>query len=50
MVLLSIKKYFYLSDPIEIKLNEADFQTKHSDIRLTHKEVFDSIRKAIHEK
>ncbi len=50
MVLLSIKKYFYLSDHIEIKLNEADFQTKHSDIRLTHKEVFDSIRKAIHKK
>ena len=50
MVLLSIKKYSKLSYPIEIKLNEADFQTKHSDIRLTHKEVFDSIRKAIREK
>ena len=37
-------------DFIEMKLDEADFQAEHSNVKLTHEEVFDSIRKAIHKK
>lgn len=38
------------SDFIETKLNEADYQAKHSDTRLNHEEVFESIRKELHKK
>lgn len=50
MVVLSIEEYSNLTDFIEMKLDEADFQAEHSNVKLTHEEVFDSIRKAIHKK
>ena len=36
-----------LTDNIERKLDEADLEAKNSSIRLSHKEVFDSINEAI---
>ncbi len=50
MVVLSLEEYSNLTDHIEMKLDEADFEAENSDVRLTHEEVFDSIRKTIHEK
>ena len=50
MVVLSIEEYSNLTDFIEMKLDEADFQAEHSNVKLTHEEVFGSIRKAIHKK
>lgn len=50
MVVLSLEEYSNLTDYIEMKLDEADFEAENSDVRLTHEEVFDSIRKTIHEK
>ncbi len=50
MVVLSLEEYSNLTDHIEMKLDEADFEAENSDVRLTHEEVFDSIRKTIHKK
>ena len=36
------------SNFIETKLDEADNQAENSNIRLSHEEVFESIRKEIH--
>ncbi len=49
MVLLSLEEYSNLTDDIETKLDEADFEAKNLNVRLTHEEVFESIRKTIHE-
>ncbi len=49
MVLLSLEEYSNLTDDIETKLDEADFEAQNFDVRLTHEEVFESIRKTIHE-
>jgi PHD/YefM family antitoxin component YafN of YafNO toxin-antitoxin module len=40
MVLLDLKSYAELTDPIEAKLDEADLAAVLSDRRLSHDEVF----------
>lgn len=52
MVVLSMEEYSKLtnSDSIEIKLDEADLEAKDTSVRLTHKEVFGSIREAMNTK
>ena len=52
MVVLSMEEYSKLtnSDSIEIKLDEADLETKDTSVCLTHKEVFGSIREAMNTK
>lgn len=52
MVVLSMEEYSKLtnSDSIEIKLDEADLEAKNVSVRLTHKEVFGSIRDAMNSK
>lgn len=52
MVVLSMEEYSKLtnSDSIEIKLDEADLEAKNTSVRLTHKEVFGSIRDAMNSK
>lgn len=52
MVVLSMEEYSKLtnSDSIEIKLDEADLEAKNTSVRLTHKEVFGSIREAMNTK
>ena len=52
MVVLSMEEYSKLtnSDSIKIKLDEADLEAKNASVRLTHKEVFGSIREAMNTK
>lgn len=52
MVVLSMEEYSKLtnSDSIKIKLDEADLEAKNASVRLTHKEVFGSIRDAMNSK
>lgn len=50
MVLLSLEDYSRLTDDIERKLDEADAVSASTESRLTHEEVFQSVRNAIHEK
>ncbi|MDD5944698.1 MAG: type II toxin-antitoxin system Phd/YefM family antitoxin [Clostridia bacterium] len=47
MVLLSLEQYEKLTDNIEMKLDEADRMAEVSDKRLTHDEVFNSVRGAV---
>lgn len=50
MVVLSLEKYSELIDDlnyIEAKLDEADQYAKSTDKRLTHEEVFDSLRRSL---
>lgn len=50
MVLLSLEEYSRLTDDIEQKLDEADAVAASTDSRLSHEEVFQSVRNAIHGK
>ena len=52
MVVLSMEEYSRLteSENVEVKLDEADLEAKNTSVRLTHKEVFGSIREAINSK
>ena len=52
MVALSMEEYSRLteSDDVEVKLDEADLEAKNTSVRLTHKEVFGSIREAMNTK
>ena len=52
MVVLSMEDYSKLTntDSIEVKLDEADLEAKNTSVRLTHKEVFGSIREAMNTK
>ena len=52
MVVLSMEEYSRLteSDDVEVKLDEADLEAKNTSVRLTHKEVFGSIRDAMNTK
>lgn len=50
MVLLSLEEYSRLTDDIEQKLDEADAVAASTDSRLSHEEVFQSVRNAIHDK
>ena len=45
MVVLSIKEYSKLMERTELALDQADLQAQTTDRRLTHEEVFSTIRK-----
>ncbi|HIQ95261.1 MAG TPA: type II toxin-antitoxin system Phd/YefM family antitoxin [Candidatus Limivivens merdigallinarum] len=49
MVVLSLEKYASLTDNIEMKLDEADKMAESTEERLSHEEVFHSLRKGIDE-
>lgn len=49
MVVLSLEKYASLTDNIEMKLDEADKMAESTEERLSHEEVFQSLRKGIDE-
>lgn len=44
MVVMSIEQYSKLKDALEMKLDEADYQAENSSERLTHEDVFKSLR------
>lgn len=44
VVVMSLENYDRLTDSIEAKLDEADYQAAHTEKRYEHKEVFDSIK------
>ena len=48
MVVLSLEAYCRLTDSIEAALFQADYEAEHDTRRLSHEEVFDSIREKIH--
>ena len=48
MVVLSLEAYCRLTDSIEAALLQADYEAEHDARRLSHEEVFDSIREKIH--
>ena len=48
MVVLSLEAYCRLTDSIEADLFQADYEAEHDARRLSHEEVFDSIREKIH--
>ena len=50
MVVLSLQEYSDLTDKVELKLDEADRQASESNKRLSHDEVFHSLRETIHAK
>lgn len=47
MVVMSIEQFEQMNGSIEAALDAADLQALASDIRYSHEEVFDSIRKGI---
>ena len=44
MVVMSIEQYSKLTDALEMKLDEADYQAESTDERLTHDDVFSKLR------
>lgn len=50
MVVLSLEEYASLTDNIEMKLDEADWQAAVTDERLSHESVFKKARSAIYGK
>lgn len=48
MVVMSIEKYSELTDDIEAKLDEAELEAENTDVRYTHEEVMEKVRKRIH--
>ena len=49
MVVLSLEEYAQLTENIEMKLDEADYEAASTTERLSHEDVFSSVRKAMHE-
>ena len=49
MVVLSLEAFSQLTDDLERKLDEADRFATTTTERLTHEEVFGSVRELIHE-
>lgn len=47
MVVMSLDTYESLTDNIEKKLDEADYQAANTETRLSHDEVFSNIRSKI---
>jgi prevent-host-death family protein len=47
MVVMSLKKYADLTDDIETKLDEAEYEAATSDFRYSGTEVFDRLRSRI---
>lgn len=50
VVVMSLDSYDRLTDSIESKLDEADFQAAHTEERYTHEEVFDSIKAQLNDR
>lgn len=50
MVLLSLEAYSRLVDPVEASLDEADRYASSHNERMTHDEVFGSIRESLNVK
>ena len=50
MVVMSIEEYSRITDMIEMKLDEAEIQSKLTSERLTHEEVFTSARSILNDK
>ncbi len=50
MVVMSIEKYSELTNDIELKLDEAEQEAESTNVRYTHEEVMESVRKKIHGK
>lgn len=48
MVVLSLEEYAQLTENIEMKLDEADYQASTTNERLSHDEVFNSVRASLH--
>lgn len=48
MVVLSLEEYAQLTENIEMKLDEADHQASTTNKRLSHDEVFNSVRATLH--
>ena len=44
MVVMSIEQYSKLKDMLEIKLDEADYQSESTTERLSHEDVFAKLR------
>jgi hypothetical protein len=49
MVLLSLEKYCELTGRVEQKLAEAEWAAENDDTRYTASEVYDRMKKVIHE-
>ncbi len=47
MVLMSVEQYSYLTDDIELKLDEADLMAKNTNVRYTKDQVFNKVREHI---
>jgi prevent-host-death family protein len=47
MVVMSIEDYSLLTDPIEFALDQADAAAALSSERLTHTEIFGSLRRSL---
>ena len=50
MVVLNLEEYARLTDDVERKLDEADFQAERTEKRLSHETVFTNARRALHAK
>ena len=50
MVVMSLEQYSALTDGIELALDEADRAAEMSDVRYYAPEVFDRIRKGMHDR
>lgn len=50
MVALSLEKYVRLTDNVEMKLDEADKMAESTEERMSHEEVFQSLRRVVDEK
>ncbi len=47
MVVLSLEEYSRLTDRVELALDKADKLAKKSSVRMSHEEVFESLRRKI---
>ena len=47
MVVMSIEQYSKLKDALEMRLDEADYQAENTAERLTHEDVFKSLRERV---
>ena len=47
MVVLSLEEYSKLTDRVELAFDKADKLAKESSVRVSHEEVFESLRRKI---
>ena len=50
MAVLSLEQYASLTNNIESKLNEADYQAFLTEKRLSHETIFKNVKSAIYKK